>query len=76
MVDFYDRPDNYEEVDTLRNRFNANGFDDILPFITLNDFTASQLQAKNRNRRGIIDECCRNPCDWYSLVKYCPNKTG
>ena len=68
---FYnDRIDNYEEDDIAKTRYKTNEFDDLLPF---NDLTSSQLQAKNRKRRGIIDECCRNPCTWVSLIKYCPN---
>ena len=68
-VFYNDRLDNYEEDDTIKNRFKGNEFDDLLPF---NDLTLSRFQARNRQRRGIIDECCRNPCSWSNLVKYCP----
>lgn len=65
---FYtDRIDNYEEDDIAKTRYKTE-FDDLLPFNEL-----ASLQAKNRKRRGIIDECCRNPCSWVSLIKYCPN---
>ncbi|CAG9797823.1 unnamed protein product [Chironomus riparius] len=68
-VFYNDRVDNYEEDDSNKNRFKGNEFDDLLPF---NDLALSRFQARNRQRRGIIDECCRNPCSWSNLVKYCP----
>ncbi|XP_070504356.1 uncharacterized protein [Chironomus tepperi] len=69
FLSLYNDRDNYEEDDIIKTRYKTNEFDDLMPF---NDLSSTHLQAKNRHRRGIIDECCRNPCSWVSLVKYCP----
>ena len=28
----------------------------------------------HRQRRGIIQECCKSPCSFQKLIQYCPPK--
>lgn len=32
------------------------------------------LYPAHRQRRGIIQECCKSPCSFQKLIQYCPPK--
>lgn len=32
------------------------------------------MYPANRNRRGIVEECCKSPCSFQKLIQYCPPK--
>lgn len=47
-------------------RYRSLGFQERFPF--------GSSAMYQRVRRGIIDECCWNPCSYKTLLKYCARK--
>ncbi|XP_050293084.1 bombyxin C-1-like [Anthonomus grandis grandis] len=59
------------QFEEYENDFSDNLLDDYQNWPYFKSSSPSLSNIFNRNRRGIVDECCKAPCTTETLLLYC-----